>query len=184
MRIIKLLMGIGLQIIEMSGIEARRFAIGRFYATAIKLSSLGVVSTYYSRNFRKNCLDSYKVSLIFGFVFLCSLYFSWIGLLQLSRNVESNPGPTYSIEKEIQGSFHQGNPRFGKNCSCAVRLQFFVCIMLVASKDSVKVEQKWFKWCFNRRRFIIQSNLCITTNWGRSFCGRYGQVVAVKKTCV
>ena len=136
----------------MSGIEARRFAIGRFHATAIKLSSLGVASatsrkqqTYCSRNFRKNCLDNYKVSLIFGFVFLCSLYLSSIGLLQLSGNVESNPGPTYSIEKEIQGSFHQGNPRFGKNCSCAVRLQFFVCIMLVASKDSVKVEQKRFK---------------------------------------
>ena len=136
--------------------------LGSFFATVIKLSSLGVVSTtsrkqptYCNRNFRENCLGNYKVSLIFGFVFLCSLYFSSIGLLQLSGNVESNPGPTYSIEKEIQGSFHQGNPRFGKNCSCAVRLQFFVCIMLVASKDSVKVEQKWFKSCFNRRRFIV-----------------------------
>ena len=81
MRIIKLLMGIGLQIIEMSGIEARRFAIGRFYATAIKLSSLGVVSTYYSRNFRKSCLDSYKVSLIFGFVFFMLTVF------QLNRSI-------------------------------------------------------------------------------------------------
>ena len=67
----------------MLGIEAHRFATGRFYATAIKLSSLGVVSvtsrkqqTYCSRNFRKNCLGNYKVSLIFGFVILCSLYFS------------------------------------------------------------------------------------------------------------
>ena len=100
----------------MLGIEAHRFATGRFYATVIKLSSLGVVSatsrkqqTYCSRNFRKNCLGNDKVSLIFGFVFLCS-----IGLLQLSGDVESSPGPTYSIEKVIQGSFHQGNPRFGR----------------------------------------------------------------------
>ena len=59
----------------MLGIEAHQFASRRFYATAIKLSSLGVVSatsrkrqTYCSKNFRKNCLGIYKVSLIFEFV--------------------------------------------------------------------------------------------------------------------
>ena len=113
----------------MLGIEAHRFAAGRFYTTAMKLLNLEVVSatsrkqqTYCSRKFSKNCLGNYKVSLIFGFAFLCSLYFTSIGLLQLSGDVESNPGPTYSIEKVIQGSFHQGNPRFGKTagvqCTC------------------------------------------------------------------
>ena len=133
----------------MLGIETHWFASGRFYATAIQLSSLGVVSatsrkqqTYCSRNFRENCLGNYKVSLIFGFVFLCSLYFSSIGPLQLSGDMEINLGPTYSIDKVIQGSFHQGNPRFGRTAGVTVRLQFFVCIMLVASKDSVKVEPK------------------------------------------
>ena len=47
-------------------------------------------------------------------MFLCSLYFSSIGLLQLSGDVENNPGPTYTTEKVIQGSFHHGNPRFGR----------------------------------------------------------------------
>ena len=117
----------------MSGIEAH---LSRFYATAIKLSSLGVVSaasrkqqTYCSRYFRKNCLGNYKVSLIFGFGFLCSLYFSSIGLLQLSGDVESNPGPTYSIEKVIQGSFHQGNPIFGRTAGvqCACNSLFALC---------------------------------------------------------
>ena len=120
----------------MLGIEAHQFASGRFYATAIKLSSLGVVSatsrkrqTYCSKNFRKNCLGNYKVSLIFGFVFLCSLYFSSIGLLRLSGDVESNSGPTYFIEKVIQGSLHHGNPRFGRTAGvqCACNSLFALC---------------------------------------------------------
>ena len=129
----------------MSGIEAHLSGI---YATAIKSSSLGVVSvasrkqqTYCSRNFRKNCFGNYKASLIFGFGVLCPLYLSSIGLLQLSGDVESNPGPTYSIEKVIQGSFLQGNPIFGRTarvqCDCNSLFALFV-----ASKDSVKVEQK------------------------------------------
>ena len=132
----------------MLGIEAHRFATGRFYATAIKLSILGVASatsrkqqTYYSINFRINCLGNYKVSLIFGFVFLCSLYFSSIGLLQLSGDVESNPGPTYSIEKVIQGSFHQGNPRFGGTAGvqCACNSLFALCWL------QVKTVSRWDK---------------------------------------
>ena len=57
---------------------------------------------------------NFKVSLVFGFVFLCSLYFSSIALLQLSGDVESTPGPTYSIEKVIQGSLVWENCR----CTC------------------------------------------------------------------
>ena len=132
----------------MLGIEAHRFATGRFYAAAIKLSSLGVASatnrkqqTYCSRNFRKNCLGNYKVSLIFGFVFLCSLYFSSIGLLKLSRDVESNLAPTYSIEKVIQGSFHQGNPRFGRTAGvqCACNSLFALCWL------QIKTVSRWNK---------------------------------------
>ena len=120
--------------IKILGIEAHRFATGKFYARAIKLLSLGVVSATSrkqqascSRNFRKNCLGNYKVSLIFGFVFSCSLYFSSIGLLELSGDVESNPGPTYSIEKVIQGSFHQR--RFGRiaGVQCACNSLFALC---------------------------------------------------------
>ena len=129
-------------------IEVHRFAIRRCYATAIKLSSLGVVSatsrkhqTYCSRNVRKNCLGNYKVSLIFGFVFLCSLYFSSTGLLQLSGDLDSNPGPNYSIEKVIQGSFHQGNPRFGRTAGvqCACNYLFALCW------SQVKTVSRWNK---------------------------------------
>ena len=122
--------------------------LGSFYATAIKLSSLGIVSTtsrkqptYCSRNFRENCLGNYKVSLIFGFVLLCSMYFRSISLLQLSGDVESNPGPTYSIEKVIQGSFHQGNPRFGRTASvqCVCNSLFALCW------SKVKTVSRWNK---------------------------------------
>ena len=43
--------------------------------------------------------------------------------------MESNPGPTYSIEKVIQGSFHQGNPRFGRTAGvqCACNYLFALC---------------------------------------------------------
>ena len=130
------------------GIEAHRFATGRFYATAIKLLSLGIVSatsrkqqTSCSRNFRKNCLGNYKVSLIFGLVFSCSLYFSSIGLLELSGDVESNPGPTYSIEKVTKGSFHQRNPRFGRiaGVKCACNSLFALCW------SQVKTVSRWNK---------------------------------------
>ena len=132
----------------MLGIEAYRFATGRFYAAVIKLSSLGVVSptsrkqqTYCSRKFRKNCLCNYKVSLIFGFVFLCTLYFSSIGLLQLSGDVESHPWLTYSIEKVIQGSFHQGDTRFGRTTGvqCAYNSLFALCWL------QVKTVSRWNK---------------------------------------
>ena len=122
--------------------------LGSVFATVIKLSSLGVVSTtsrkqptYCSRNFRENCLGNYKVSLIFGFVFLCSLYFRSISLLQLSGDVESNPGSTYSIEKVIQGSFHQGNPRFGRTASvqCICNCLFALCW------SQVKTVSRWNK---------------------------------------
>ena len=147
----------------MLGIEAHQFASGRFYATAIKLSSLGVVratsrkrQTYCSKNFRKNCLGIYKVSLIFGFVFLCSLYFSSIGLLQLSGDVENNPGPTYSIEKVIQGSFSQGNPRFGRTAGvqCAFDSLFALCWL------QVKTVSKWNKSDLNH---VLQKEIyCIS----------------------
>ena len=74
-------------------------------------------------------------------MFLCSLYFSSIGLLQLSGDVESNPGPTYSIEKVIQGSFHQGNPRFGRTAGvqCACNYLFALCW------SQVKTVSRWNK---------------------------------------
>ena len=33
--------------------------------------------------------------------------------LIIDLDIESNPGPTYVIEKAIHGSYHQGDQRFG-----------------------------------------------------------------------
>lgn len=35
------------------------------------------------------------------------------------EDMESNPGPTYHIQKVILGSFHQGDNRFGNTVQCA-----------------------------------------------------------------
>ena len=55
--------------------------------------------------------------------------------------MESNPGPTYSIEKVIQGSFHQGNPKFGRTagvqCACSS--------LFTLSWSQVKTVSRWNK---------------------------------------
>ena len=43
-------------------------------------------------------------------------------LLRISGDIEINPGPTYAIDKCVQGSYHQGDQRFGETagtqCAC------------------------------------------------------------------
>ena len=92
-------------------------------------------------------------------MFLCSLYFSSIGLLQLSGDVESNPGPTYPIEKVIQGSFHQGNPRFGKTAGvqCACNSLFTLCW------PQVEIVSRWNKNDLNH--VLTEGDLCVTLNF-------------------
>ena len=55
--------------------------------------------------------------------------------------MENNPGPTYSIEKVIQGSFHQGNPRFERTAGvqCACKSLFALCWL------QVKTVSRWNK---------------------------------------
>ena len=43
--------------------------------------------------------------------------------MRLNGGIESNPDPcTYDIQKTVQGSFHQGRPKFGETsgiqCAC------------------------------------------------------------------
>ena len=54
-------------------------------------------------------------------------------VFQLCGDVESNPGPTYAIEKVILGSFHQGDTRFGTTAGvqCACNLLFALCFSQV-----------------------------------------------------
>ena len=49
--------------------------------------------------------------------------------LIIDGDIESNPGPTYVIEKAIHGSYHQGDPRFGKTAGvhCACNSLYALC---------------------------------------------------------
>ena len=57
--------------------------------------------------------SSHFVKVLFIFIFLITylnLNMAFLKLvLLLDGNVESNPGPNYSIRKVVQGSFHQGD---------------------------------------------------------------------------
>ena len=43
-------------------------------------------------------------------------------LLLLGGDIETNPGPTYAVDKVVLGTFHQGDQRFGETvgvqCAC------------------------------------------------------------------
>ena len=49
--------------------------------------------------------------------------------LIIDGDIESNPGPTYVIEKVIHGSYHQGNKRFGNTAGvqCACNSLYALC---------------------------------------------------------
>ena len=123
----------------MQEIEAHRSAIGRFYAVSFKLSSQGHVSKNQqtkelssSNSFCKKFSISGMISNNRLFLIICFLsvaVFSGFLVLQLCGDVESNPGPTYNIEKVIMGSFHQGNTRFGLTAGiqCACNSLYALC---------------------------------------------------------
>ena len=105
----------------MQEIEAHRSAIGKLCAVSFKLSSQGHVSKNQqtkelssSNSFCKKFSISGMISNNRLFLIICFLsvaVFSGFLVLQLCGDVESNPGPTYNIEKVIMGSFHQDDPR-------------------------------------------------------------------------
>ena len=109
-------------------IEAHRLVIGRFCAKAIILSSQGVVSrkkqqgkkpssTSLTKEFSNTAVSSISKGFVSLIVVLGFIVF------QLSGDVESNSGPTYSIEKVILGSFHQGDTRFGTTAGIHTAVQ-------------------------------------------------------------
>ena len=81
------------------------------YATKYFLRALGVV--------------------ILVLIVTLNLNFSILKLLKLltDGDVESNPGPTFKILKVIQGSFHQGHPKFGHTAGiqCACNSFYALC---------------------------------------------------------
>ena len=121
----------------MLAIEAHRLVMGRICAKAIMLSSQNVVSKKQqgkkpsSISLTKEFSDTAVSSISKGFVSLIVV----LGFIvfQLSGDVESNPGPTYAIEKVISGSFHQGDARFGTTAGiqCACNSLFALCFSQV-----------------------------------------------------
>ena len=54
-------------------------------------------------------------------------------VFQLSGDLESNPSPTYAIEKVLLGSFNLGDARFGSTTGrqCVCNSLFALCFSLV-----------------------------------------------------
>ena len=75
-------------------------------------------------------LRAYGV-VILVLILTLNLNFSALKLLKLltDGDVESNPGPTFEILKVTQGSFHQGNPKFGHTAGiqCACNSLYALC---------------------------------------------------------
>ena len=50
-------------------------------------------------------------------------------LLLLGGDIETNPGPTYAVDKVVLGTFHQGDQRFGETVGvqCACNSLYALC---------------------------------------------------------
>ena len=87
------------------------YCVNEQYATKYFLRALGVV--------------------ILVLIVTPNLNFSVLRLLNVltDGDVESNPGPTFRILKVIQGSFHQGHPKFGHTAGiqCACNSFYALC---------------------------------------------------------
>ena len=62
-------------------------------------------------------------------VFILFKVQKWQIDLKVSVDVESNPGPTYVIEKAVLESLHQGDRRFGETAGiqCASNSLYLLC---------------------------------------------------------
>ena len=74
-----------------------------------------------------------RVFAIFAIIFILTLnlHFATFKLLKLlaDGDIESNPGPSSNFLKVVQGSFHQGDPKFGDTAGvqCACNSLFAIC---------------------------------------------------------
>ena len=123
----------------MISVEAYRACIGTFFVkSSTKKKNSKIDRNYYPGSFRTN-EDTTHFLRTFGLAFVIlilnlNLNFAVLKLLNLlvDGDVESNPGPgptTYNLLKVVQGSFHQGNPKFGQTVGiqCACNSLFSLC---------------------------------------------------------
>ena len=130
-------------------IEAYRASIGSFCSKAQRHAQFSSVSVLfdtaadeYSNKFtgghdktNETCFLKSFCTFLFAVVLYLNVNLELFKLLTLrvDGDIESNPGPsTYDLQKSVQGSFHQGHPKFGETsgiqCACNSLLQ---CIGLL-----------------------------------------------------
>ena len=116
-------------------VEAYRACIGTFFVKSKKNSKID--QNFYPGSFRTIEETTHFFLHTFGLAFVIlilnlNLNFDVLKLLKqlVDGDVESNPGPTtYDLLKVVQGSFHQGDPKFGQTAGiqCACNSLFSLC---------------------------------------------------------
>ena len=128
----------------MISIEAYRTTIGSYLTKARRISASAHLSSRNAKHFNykytnKSCAGIFQTTnsslyflRVFGcFVLILTLYvnmnMSFLKLMSLltDGDVESNPGPTYTILKVVQGSFNQANKKFGETAEDSVHVSLY-----------------------------------------------------------
>ena len=134
----------------MISLEAYRARVGSFSSKAsyiqsnafsdsvnrdLKFGNFSTNTSHFFLYYNDRCTGKYFL-LAFGIFILVliltlNLNFSALKLLILltDGDIESNPGPTFEILKVVQGSFHQGHPKFGHTAGvqCACNSLYALC---------------------------------------------------------
>ena len=120
-------------------LQAYRVAIGAFLGKARKLTTDRSQKQYGCDSHFKTLYDNsgtvcfLRMLMLVAFLVIltCNLNLACFKYIKLMRDgdIESNPGPTYSCVKVINGSYHQGDPRFGitAGTQCACNSLFSIC---------------------------------------------------------
>ena len=114
---------------------------------------------------------------VLSVMIILNMSFLKMSLLIQGGDVETNPGPTYSILKAVTGSYHQGNSRFGDTAGSQC-----LCNALYAIGYSVKRVGLWSKSDLDHiltfgnqlRQTINVDNFLSTDHLPESMCQQYG----------
>ena len=91
----------------------------------------------FKSEYRQNNLSNTPVSF---FVFVSLLIATYILLKLIIEFIESNPCPSYgggyAVKKAVQGTFHQGNTRFGESVGTKMYQQ---CIIILSAIKKVSL---------------------------------------------
>ena len=96
-----------------------------------RIGTLKIDRNYYPSSFRTNEDTTHFLHTFFLVILILDLNLNF-ALLLLDGDVESNPGPTtYTLLKVVQGSFPQGDPKFGQTagiqCVCNSLFSLWLC---------------------------------------------------------